>query len=71
MLIFNILYLMLFNKCSRCHQGDVFISKNPYKLSMIFKMHKNAVIVNWSTKVNQAFLMAHYMFLMPYHQVGL
>jgi len=40
MLIFNILYSMLFNKCSRCHQGDVFEDKNPYNLSSMFKMHK-------------------------------
>jgi len=40
MLIFNILYSMFFNKCSRCHQGDVFESKNPYNLSKMFKMHK-------------------------------
>lgn len=39
MIIFNILYSMLFNKCSRCHQGDVFVSKNPYNLSKMFKMH--------------------------------
>ena len=31
---------MFFNKCSRCHQGDVFVSKNPYKLSMMFNLHK-------------------------------
>lgn len=40
MLIPNILYSMAMNKCSRCHQGDVFVSKNPYKLSKIFEMHK-------------------------------
>ena len=40
MLIYNILYSMLTNKCSRCHQGDVFESSNPYKLSKIFKMHE-------------------------------
>lgn len=40
MLIFNMLYSMLFNKCSRCHQGDVFESNNPYNLSKMFKLHK-------------------------------
>lgn len=38
MLILNILYSMLFNKCTRCHQGDVFEYKNPYNLSKMFKM---------------------------------
>ena len=32
---------MIMNKCSRCHQGDVFVSKNPYKLSKMFEMHKS------------------------------
>ncbi len=40
MVVFNILYSMIMNKCSRCHQGDVFISKNPYDLSNMFKLHK-------------------------------
>ena len=40
MLLFNILYSMIMNKCSRCHQGDVFVSKNPYNLSNMFKLHK-------------------------------
>ena len=41
MLILNILYSMLFNKCTRCHQGDIFTSKNPYNLSKMFSMHSN------------------------------
>ena len=41
MLILNMLYSMVFNKCSRCHQGDVFVSKNPYNLSKLFELHKN------------------------------
>lgn len=32
---------MLTNKCSRCHQGDIFISKNPYNLSKMFKLHEH------------------------------
>ena len=40
MLILNILYSMITNKCSRCHQGDVFVSKNPYNLSKMFDTHK-------------------------------
>jgi uncharacterized protein (DUF983 family) len=31
---------MLFNKCPRCHEGEVFESKNPYDLARIFKVHK-------------------------------
>jgi uncharacterized protein (DUF983 family) len=31
---------MLFNKCPRCHQGDVFTEKNPYNLTKVFSMHE-------------------------------
>lgn len=35
------LYSVLWNKCSKCHQGDVFITKNPYKLKQFDKMNEN------------------------------
>lgn len=41
MRIAHIFYSTLFNKCPRCHKGDVFVSSNPYSLGRIFKMHKN------------------------------
>ncbi|HQQ94076.1 MAG TPA: DUF983 domain-containing protein [Bacteroidia bacterium] len=28
------------NKCPRCHQGDVFVHRNPYHLGGMFSMHK-------------------------------
>lgn len=31
---------MLFNKCPRCHHGNVFKANNPYALSKIFSMHE-------------------------------
>ena len=34
-----LLYSTLNNKCPRCHQGDVFKYKNPYKLNAMFSMH--------------------------------
>jgi len=40
MIIVNILYSMLMNKCSRCHKGDVFVSKNPYNFKNMFNVHK-------------------------------
>lgn len=40
MRLFNILYSTLFNKCPRCHKGDVFNSKNPYALKKIFSMQE-------------------------------
>lgn len=40
MRIINTIISMLFNKCPRCHQGDVFTEKNPYKLSKVFSLHE-------------------------------
>lgn len=40
MKILNILYSTLFNKCSRCHRGEVFKYKNPYRLDSMFAMHE-------------------------------
>ncbi|MFO0436645.1 MAG: DUF983 domain-containing protein, partial [Sphingobacteriaceae bacterium] len=40
MRIINTIISMLFNKCPRCHQGDVFTEKNPYKLNKVFSMHE-------------------------------
>ncbi len=33
------LYSVLFNKCPRCHEGDFFISKNPYDFKNFTKIH--------------------------------
>jgi uncharacterized protein (DUF983 family) len=32
------LYSILFQKCPRCHQGELFEEANPYKLNKIFDM---------------------------------
>ena len=34
------LYSILFGACPKCHQESMYIEKNPYKLSDIFKMHE-------------------------------
>lgn len=34
------LYSILNNKCPRCHQGDLFINKNPYKLDKMASMYE-------------------------------
>jgi len=39
MKLLNIFYSMLFNKCPRCHKGEVFTANNPYSLAKIFSMH--------------------------------
>ncbi len=40
MVIIEALYSMFANKCTRCHKGDIFEEKNPYKLGKMFKMHE-------------------------------
>jgi len=40
MKIVNIFYSTFSNKCPRCHQGDVFKEKNPYKLNKMFSLHE-------------------------------
>lgn len=40
MKIAETLYSTALNKCPRCHKGDVFIEKNPYKLTTIFKINE-------------------------------
>lgn len=40
MKIAEIFYSTALNKCARCHQGDVFKSKNPYDLKRMFDMHE-------------------------------
>lgn len=34
------LYSILFGACPKCHQESMYIEKNPYRLSDIFKMHE-------------------------------
>lgn len=36
----NALYSITQNKCPECNEGDVFISKNPYNIGSLTKMHK-------------------------------
>lgn len=37
----NIFYSVLWNKCPRCHKGDVFQVNNPYNLPRFDKMHES------------------------------
>jgi uncharacterized protein (DUF983 family) len=41
MRILDTLYSTFFNKCPRCHKGDVFTEKNPYALTKLFSMHEH------------------------------
>ncbi|MBL7920717.1 MAG: DUF983 domain-containing protein [Bacteroidia bacterium] len=40
------LYSILGNKCPRCHEGDFFITKNPYNLKKFDKMYERCTVCN-------------------------
>lgn len=37
----NIVWSVINNKCPHCRKGDMFVERNPYKLSATLKMHKH------------------------------
>jgi uncharacterized protein (DUF983 family) len=43
-MIKDIVYSVVRNKCAKCHQGDVFIYKNPYNLKKFDKMHEHCSV---------------------------
>ena len=49
------LWSTLTNKCPRCRQGDLFVSKNPYRLSEITKMNEHCPICNQATEIEVGF----------------
>ena len=49
------LWSTLTNKCPRCRQGDLFVSKNPYRLSEINKMNENCPVCNQPTEIEVGF----------------
>ena len=49
------LWSTLTNKCPRCRQGDLFVSKNPYRLSEITTMNEHCPICNQATEIEVGF----------------
>ncbi|MFN5986656.1 MAG: DUF983 domain-containing protein [Chitinophagaceae bacterium] len=49
------LWSTLTNKCPRCRQGDLFVSKNPYRLSEITTMHEHCPVCNQATEIEVGF----------------
>lgn len=41
MRIINVIISTLFNRCPRCHQGQVFKEANPYVFARMFEMHSH------------------------------
>jgi len=40
MILYDIFYSTLANKCPRCHKGDIFVSGNSYNLKLFSRMHE-------------------------------
>ena len=41
----NKLYSILTGSCPRCHQESMYLDKNPYHMSKIFKMHERCFVI--------------------------
>jgi hypothetical protein len=46
---------VLNNKCSKCNYGDLYLEKNPYKLSKLGDMHKNCSVCGQSFEPETGF----------------
>jgi uncharacterized protein (DUF983 family) len=51
----NLLLSVLTNKCPRCRKGDLFVSKNPYKLNAITKMPETCAVCGQPTELEVGF----------------
>jgi len=49
------LWSTLTNKCPRCRQGDLFISKNPYQLSEVIHMNEHCPVCKQATEIEVGF----------------
>jgi len=49
------LYSILTGTCPRCHQESMYIEKNPYHLSRIFKMHEKCSHCGLRYKIEPSF----------------
>ena len=51
----SVLYSILHSKCPRCHEGDVFVSKNPYDIKNMAAMHKKCRVCGQHTEPENGF----------------
>jgi hypothetical protein len=49
------LWSTLTNKCPRCRQGDLFVSKNPYQLSEVIHMNEHCPVCMQPTEIEVGF----------------
>ncbi|AXG73246.1 DUF983 domain-containing protein [Flavobacterium arcticum] len=49
------LYSILTGTCPRCHQESMYLDKNPYNLSKVYKMHENCSHCGLHYKIEPSF----------------
>lgn len=49
------LYSILTGTCPRCHQESMYLDKNPYKLSKVYKMHEECSHCGLHYKIEPSF----------------
>ncbi len=51
----NKLYSILTGSCPKCHQESMYVNKNPYALSQLFKMHERCSHCGTKYKIEPSF----------------
>ncbi len=51
----NKLYSILTGSCPKCHEESMYVDKNPYQMSNIFKMHERCSNCNTKYKMEPSF----------------
>nr|WP_299170307.1 DUF983 domain-containing protein [uncultured Allomuricauda sp.] len=51
----NKLYSILTGSCPKCHQESMYVNKNPYALSQLFKMHERCANCDTKYKIEPSF----------------
>jgi|SRR5690606_35180380 len=49
------IYSIFTGKCPVCHKGEMYVEKNPYKLSQLMKMHENCSHCGTKFKIEPSF----------------
>jgi uncharacterized protein (DUF983 family) len=49
------LYSVVNNKCPKCHEGEFFLTKNPYDFSKLGKMHDKCSVCEQSYRIEAGF----------------
>lgn len=51
----NKLYSILTGSCPKCHEGSMYVAKNPYTFGHLFKMHERCSVCGTKYKIEPSF----------------